>query len=391
VPPAPPAASPWLVDPSRSSTFDPAPPDTAAPPTAAPTAAKPYPIYVPPAQPAAWTADLPPSETTAAEIIAPIGSPRGFAPPPPAPAPASTSRTGIRLKGEDAPATHVRTESRRDHTDDHGSAAEAYEHRTVPKEKREIPWKLIAAGVVLIGGGFAVWRGYTPAKPLVDKVIANIPKNPIATQGPKPVAPNVGRLVITTQPPGARVTMDGKALGETPLTLEDVKPGRHTIALASDQGSARRTVKVEGGKELAVDVPLFSGFVAISIPFVVEVSERGKVIGTSESQILLSPGKHELRLANADLGYRVTYPVDIEPGETTRVELDPRAIININAAPWAEVFIDGERAGETPMSSVRVRLGVREFVFRNPQFPDKKQTITVTASAPPSISVDFMK
>ena len=62
--------------------------------------------------------------------------------------------------------------------------------------------------------------------------------------------------------------------------------------------------------------------------------------------------------------------------------LDPRGTININAVPWAEVYIDGEKAGETPLANVPIRLGVREIVFRNPKFPDRKQTVTVTTSQP---------
>src|SRR3954464_13124414 len=180
-----------------------------------------------------------------------------------------------------------------------------------PREKREIPWKLVAAGIALIGGVFAVARGYTPtAAPVVETVRKVIPKSSSSTSS-APVAANVGRLVITTQPPGAKVTVDGKAAGETPPTIENGKPGRHTVAVSSSEGSAKRTVRVEAGKELGVDVPLYSGFVAISIPFVVDVAENGKSLGTSENQIILTPGRHELRLSNKDLGYRVSQAVEI--------------------------------------------------------------------------------
>ena len=138
-------------------------------------------------------------------------------------------------------------------------------------------------------------------------------------------------------------------------------------------------------------MPLFSGFAAISAPFVIEVSENGKALGSSDDQILLTPGSHTLRLANKDLGYAATETVDIQPGEVTRVTLDPRGRANINAAPWAEVWIDGEKAGETPLANVAIRLGVREIVFKNPQYGERKVTITITASAPATVSVDFIK
>ena len=38
-----------------------------------------------------------------------------------------------------------------------------------------------------------------------------------------------------------------------------------------------------------------------------------------------------------------------------------------------------------------MRLGIREFVFKNPQFPDRKVVATITAGTPATISVDFNK
>jgi hypothetical protein len=271
------------------------------------------------------------------------------------------------------------------------SAADAYDRAPAAAEKRQIPWKLIAAGVVFAAGAFAVSRGYTPsAAPVVETVRKVIPKGSAPTELP-PVAANVGRLIVTTQPAGAKVNLDGKAAGETPVTLDALKPGRHVLLITGAEGSARRTVRVEAGQSLTLDVPLYSGFAAVSAPFVVAVSESGKALGTSENPVLLGPGRHTLRLVNKELDYNTTETVEITSGETTRIDLDPMGRANINAAPWAEVWIDGERAGETPLANVPIRLGVREIVFKNPQFPERKQTLIVTAGAPATISIDFVK
>ena len=122
----------------------------------------------------------------------------------------------------------------------------------------------------------------------------------------------------------------------------------------------------------------------------IEVSEN-EDLGSSDDQIILSPGSHKLHLANKDLGYVATETVEIQASETTRLALDPRGRANINASPWAEVYIDGEKAGETPMANVAIRLGVREIVFKNPQFGERKVTTTITANASATISVDFIK
>ena len=64
--------------------------------------------------------------------------------------------------------------------------------------------------------------------------------------------------------------------------------------------------------------------------------------------------------------------MDIDPGEVKHLELDPRGTVNINAQPWAEVWIDGKKMGETPLANLSIPLGVREIVFKHPQFGERK-------------------
>ena len=75
----------------------------------------------------------------------------------------------------------------------------------------------------------------------------------------------------------------------------------------------------------------------------------------------------------------------------TRVPLDPRGKANINAAPWASVYVDGEKVGDTPLANVPIRLGLREIVFKNPQFPDRKIVATIKAGTTSTFTVDFAK
>jgi hypothetical protein len=378
---APPATS-WLVPPDRAASFE---PQVDSAPPHAPTA-RAYPIYVPPPESATWTPEVHVPEPAHVEV-APVA-----ARPPSAPTTAGSgsSGTGIRLKLQDDGFSEgaARSESRRE--PETMSAAEAYQRHSGNRERRPIPWKLIAAGVVLIGGAFAISKGYTPSP---DSVVATVRKA-APTPAPRPAAPvmsTVGGISVNTQPAGAKILLDGKAAGESPLTLDNVPPGRHVITINSPAGTVRRTVRVEAGKTVVVDVAVFSGFAAIAIPFVVDVSENGKALGTNENSILLSPGRHELRLSNKDLGYTATETIEITAGEVTRLTLDPRGTANINAAPWAEVFIDGEKAGDTPLANVAIRLGVREIVFKNPQFPERKLTVTIKANTPSTVLMDFLK
>jgi hypothetical protein len=376
----------WLVPPNRANAFEPVVDDTPLPPT---PSAHAYPLYNPPAETESWTPEV---EPPPAIEIAPVAA----APPPPTTIKlqGATAAPGIRLKDEAAHTTAGpgRTESRSE-PEEMSAADGAYVPSATPREPQPVPWKLMAAGAALIAVAFGLTKGLLPSEipvPTLGKKIADevkkttAPPPPVVTNGP-------GHLSITTEPAGARVLVDGKFVGTSPVTLDKVSAGKHVVTLQATGGTVKRNIRIEPGKGLDLDVPVYSGFAAISAPFIVEVAENGKVIGTSADQIILGPGHHQLHLQNKDLDYVETRGIDVEPGEATQLVLDPRGAANINAAPWADVFIDGESAGQTPLANVSIRLGVREIVFKNPQFPDRKLVTTIKGGAAATITIDFAK
>ena len=106
---------------------------------------------------------------------------------------------------------------------------------------------------------------------------------------------------------------------------------------------------------------------------------------------MLPPGRHELTLSNKDFGFSEVRAVDIEPGASVSVTVQPRGTANINANPWAEVWLDGTKLGETPLAGTPVPLGTREFVFKHPQHGERKVSATIRANAAAQVSVDFTK
>ena len=62
-------------------------------------------------------------------------------------------------------------------------------------------------------------------------------------------------LVVTSDPAGAQVELDGKALGTAPLTVEPVKPGDHEVVAKLDRHRpARARVAVEAGKRVELEL-----------------------------------------------------------------------------------------------------------------------------------------
>ena len=111
-----------------------------------------------------------------------------------------------------------------------------------------------------------------------------------------------------------------------------------------------------------------SGWIAITAPADLQVYEGGRLVGSSRTdRIMVAVGRHELEIVNETLGYRAVRTVDVAPGLVAAVKPDwPKGSLAVNALPWAEVSIDGERVGETPIGSVAVPIGTHEIVFRHP-------------------------
>jgi hypothetical protein len=125
----------------------------------------------------------------------------------------------------------------------------------------------------------------------------------------------------------------------------------------------------------------------------VQIMENKRLLGSSQSdRIMVSAGRHEFEIVNDVLGYRVVRTVQVPAGRVTPIKLDwPRGTIAVNAVPWAEVWIDGERIGETPIGNVSLPIGPHEIIFRHPELGELRHAATVTVNSPVRVSVDLRK
>ena len=124
--------------------------------------------------------------------------------------------------------------------------------------------------------------------------------------------------------------------------------GSHAIIIDSDKGSVRRTVEVTSERATTVSETIFSGFLKVFAPFELSVSEAGRSLRLDDhSQLMLSPGVHDLRFENKDLAFFGTRKVEIEPGKTATITLTPGgSALSVTATAPAEVFVDGQRVGD---------------------------------------------
>jgi eukaryotic-like serine/threonine-protein kinase len=228
---------------------------------------------------------------------------------------------------------------------------------------------------------------------------------------PAPVAPDIdaprriapaapsGRLSVVTDPAGARVEIDGQPRGVSPVAIDGLSVSEHRIRVTADERTIERTVTVADGvvTEVVFSLPRqtapIAGWVAVMAPFPVDLVERGEVVGSSGvAKVMLAAGPHDVVLRNADLGFEVTRTIDVPPGRVVSLAIDPpKGLLNVNARPWADVLIDGQMMGQTPLANVAVPLGSHEITFRHPQLGERTERIIVTRRGVGKVAVDLTR
>jgi len=211
--------------------------------------------------------------------------------------------------------------------------------------------------------------------------------------------PETGGLRVESQPAGAKVLVDGADKGSAPITVSELLPGDHEVVLQTPVGSVRHVVSVQAGGTASLVAPVptaptaagpVSGWLTVKAPFTLEIREDGELLGTTDARLMLAAGRHDIQLVSETMGYRVNRVVNVMPGKVASLSVDlPNGMVNLNATPWAEVWIDGHRVGETPIGNLSMTIGPHEVVFRHPQFGEKRHAISVTLGSPTRLSVDM--
>ena len=122
--------------------------------------------------------------------------------------------------------------------------------------------------------------------------------------------------------------------------------------------------------------PLETGTLAVSSPTTVDIYRGDQLVGSAPTTLILPAGNQTLEYRHQDM--RKVMTSIIKANETTTAMVTFDVTVQINAKPWAQVFIDGSQRrplGQTPLSNVRVPIG-SNLIFENPNFPGKSRRIT---------------
>jgi len=288
--------------------------------------------------------------------------------------------------------------------------------RITPATITDLPLNQVYT-VKLVKEGFEPWtRTLTlaSAEPVSMegqlKALEMPPAPPTPTAPPPAVAPaapaaapeaaraeEFGSLEITSNPAGARISIDGKATGTmTPATIGELKVGKsYTVSLAkADFEKWSRKIKIAGAKPVAVTGELKPvvkpteekrppppavqkpSKVAPSPPPVVTIGEPGQIRvaskpsgaqvfinaelkGTTPLTVSVSPGSVSVTVTKEGM-MRYSRRVTIRPGEKvslTDINLQDLygEVVVSSDPPRATVVFDGRAISKTPVTIRKVR------------------------------------
>jgi len=304
-----------------------------------------------------------------------------------------------------------------DAMEDFGSETEpARQGIEPPREDLKLPKLDQGDGLVSRRG-----RWFVALAALAMLALAQVPALVLwALQSSEAMAAPMGTLVVETEPAGIEVRVDGALMGLSPLQVP-VPAGRRDVQLRFDGMERSLSMRVAPGEVVrqsatfvrAAALPIetrlpapppprapaprpappgsLSGWVRVEVPIAMRILEDGNLLGTTDVDRLMLPvGEHTFELRNDELGFVTRQTVKVIAGDTAVVAIRlPSAPISINAKPWAEAWVDGERVGDTPIGTLMRSIGRHEIVLRHPELGERRESVLVTLGQPARVSVDF--
>jgi AAA+ ATPase superfamily predicted ATPase len=168
----------------------------------------------------------------------------------------------------------------------------------------------------------------SPQAPAAESAVALPPaEEPASVAAPQTEsqAPARGVLILNTQPPGARIILDGQPVPQQTPFAQDVEPGEHRVRLALEgHATVDFPVLVEAGSQAKMDLVLVEAWAELT--FDVQPTAR---ISLDGAWILDTPyarpyrvrsGRHTLLVENEALGVKKSIEVELVEGERRLIQ-----------------------------------------------------------------------
>ncbi len=201
----------------------------------------------------------------------------------------------------------------------------------------------------------------------------------------KKLRPAYGYIDVTTSPEqGAKVYVDAKYIGESPIKTDKLASGTHTVRVMKDMYMMKeQSFTVTDGQTTNANITMTANFVMLTVntdadsDIYVDEEYKGKGKWTGR----VSEGLHNLEARRANHRSSKT-SVDLVLGENKTIALEaPQPIsgsIDVNSSPMsAEIYIDGKHYGQTPNYINEILIGTHELKLEKQGCATITKTINV--------------
>jgi hypothetical protein len=210
-----------------------------------------------------------------------------------------------------------------------------------------------------------------------------------------------GSLRVISSEPDVSVFVDGEDKGRAPVTVQNVKPGQHFVEGRKPKfKNVEQSVQVASGENAIVQLKMeaapvdrpHGGLKVQSTVPNAEVFVDGSSLGRAPvDRNDLDPGKHYVVVHKDGFTDFKREVVLLENQNVTLVaDLSATGALRILSTPdGADVRLDGELIGKTPVSRDAVSSGDHIIEFRMHGYFDKKETMKVDGGREKVYSVDL--
>ena len=193
------------------------------------------------------------------------------------------------------------------------------------------------------------------------------------------------RVVITSDPSGASVTLDGNPIGQTPLPKMVLPPGAYRLEfqLEGHQTQPYLLEITDDGLDHPVHVEFPTGSLHIEshpADAIVYVDDNRQPQHTPLTISVIAVGTHTVRVEKAGFGSVTKKRVSVEADKTASISVTLprlRGTLTVSTQPSeAEVMLDGESIGKTPITR-QVSVGKHHLRLSKPNYDPIEEDITI--------------
>jgi hypothetical protein len=209
-------------------------------------------------------------------------------------------------------------------------------------------------------------------------------------------------LTINSSPDSAKVMVNGTILGNTPIRLKSVVPGRYQVQIEKEGFNPyERDITIESGQHPIWDIVLTSpggSLVVLSEPAEATVKLDGETIENKQTPLLLTDvksGKHRIEIMRE--GYQtVSESFEMTPGETDTISVEMNKLytkLSIQIKPWGSIYLDGKLLRSSTDLKFETELPVKKYLVKvtHPTMGVWEREVLLDSQAPTELLIDFNK